>query len=324
MSHPKISVIIPVYNVEKYLPKCIESVLAQTYTDFELILINDGSSDNSGHVCDEYATRDQRIRVFHKTNGGVSSARNLGIAEAKGDWITFIDSDDTIDATYLENFEPNESNNYCLSIQGYRIYNNSKLERENSVDINKNVDLQECLSDLELKNVLNSPVCKLFNSEIIKNNSIRFDKNTSYGEDHIFTLEYLFLCTNGVIKISSKIGYNYLMFTNSASLTHRQVPIQQLTYYYNTCRRLLFGIMAKLDKDPKLVSAINYRAYSTLRKLTNEIVSLRSAPSLSNIRKELLDKSIYGGLALKHKIIAFILFHLDIRSLKTFNHYINK
>ena len=91
---PKISVIVPVYNVEKYLPRCIDSILSQTFTDFELLLIDDGSPDNCGKICDEYAAKDSRVRVFHKPNGGVSSARNLGLDNARGEWIAFIDSDD--------------------------------------------------------------------------------------------------------------------------------------------------------------------------------------------------------------------------------------
>ena len=91
---PKISVIIPVYNTEKYLRRCIDSVLAQTYQDFELLLIDDGSKDSSGAICDEYASQDTRVRVFHKENGGVSSARNLGLDHARGEWITFVDADD--------------------------------------------------------------------------------------------------------------------------------------------------------------------------------------------------------------------------------------
>ncbi len=93
---PKVSVIVPVYKVEKYLPECIDSILAQTFTDFELILVDDGSPDNSGKICDDYATRDSRIRVFHKENGGVSSARNLGLEHACGEWIIFVDSDDSL------------------------------------------------------------------------------------------------------------------------------------------------------------------------------------------------------------------------------------
>ena len=94
--NPKISVIVPVYNVEQYLRRCIDSILAQTFTDFELLLIDDGSKDSSGEICEEYAGKDARIRVFHRQNGGVSTARNLGIDKAKGEWITFSDSVDEL------------------------------------------------------------------------------------------------------------------------------------------------------------------------------------------------------------------------------------
>ena len=99
---PTISVIVPVYNAEKYLHRCIDSVLAQTYTDFELLLIDDGSKDQSGEICDEYAQKDARVRVFHQENGGVSSARNLGLDNAKGEWVTFVDSDDWAKPYYIE------------------------------------------------------------------------------------------------------------------------------------------------------------------------------------------------------------------------------
>ena len=101
MISPAISVIIPVYNVEQYLPRCIDSILAQTFTDFELLLIDDGSTDRSGGICDEYAKKDARITVFHKVNGGVSSARNVGLEHARGEWLAFVDADDWVDSDYL-------------------------------------------------------------------------------------------------------------------------------------------------------------------------------------------------------------------------------
>ena len=102
---PKISIIVPVYNTEKYISNCIESILKQKEKDFELLLIDDGSKDQSGRICDTYATKDDRIKVIHKKNGGVSSARNLGIDHAKGEMIFFIDSDDTVGPDYLKNLE---------------------------------------------------------------------------------------------------------------------------------------------------------------------------------------------------------------------------
>ena len=99
-----VDVIVPVYNTEKYLPKCIESILAQTYKNIELILVDDGSLDDSGRICDEYAAQDSRIQVIHKENGGVSKARNSGIDKAKGEWLLFVDSDDWVEEKYVETF----------------------------------------------------------------------------------------------------------------------------------------------------------------------------------------------------------------------------
>lgn len=101
MVKPCISVIVPVYNVKSLLPRCIDSLLDQTYVDFELLLIDDGSTDGSGDVCDEYKKEDHRIKVFHKQNEGVSKARNKGLDEATGKWITFVDSDDYVTSSYL-------------------------------------------------------------------------------------------------------------------------------------------------------------------------------------------------------------------------------
>ncbi len=102
MSNPLISVIVPVYNVEKYIERCIESILGQTFTDFELIIVNDGSTDKSGEICDRYSNNDPRIRIIHKENGGLSDARNAGIEAANGEYIGFIDSDDYIDTDMYE------------------------------------------------------------------------------------------------------------------------------------------------------------------------------------------------------------------------------
>ena len=125
MSDPKISVIIPVYNAESTLRRCVDSVLAQTFTDFECLLINDGSKDRSGEICDEYAAGDSRIRVFHKENGGVSSARNLGLDNATGEWIAFVDSDDWVGEKYLESFS--EYLDADLIISGFQSVNKNEI-----------------------------------------------------------------------------------------------------------------------------------------------------------------------------------------------------
>lgn len=123
---PKISIIVPVYNTEKYISNCIESILKQKEKDFELLLIDDGSKDQSGRICDTYATKDDRIKVIHKKNGGVSSARNLGIDHAKGEMIFFIDSDDTVGPDYLKNLEIIDDEDFVQS--GVKILENDYLK----------------------------------------------------------------------------------------------------------------------------------------------------------------------------------------------------
>ena len=101
-NRPLVSVIIPVYNVEKYLERCVDSVLAQTYTNLEIILIDDGSTDTSGKICDEYAQKDARIRVLHKKNTGIADTRNIGLDISKGEYIAFVDSDDFVASIFIE------------------------------------------------------------------------------------------------------------------------------------------------------------------------------------------------------------------------------
>ena len=129
----KISIIVPVYNVEAYLERCVESILKQTYSNLEILLVNDGSTDKSGELCDQLALRDQRIRVIHKENGGLSDARNRGIDEASSDLIGFIDSDDYIDkdmyetVRYLANLSPKLDG---IKLHLLHILKNTRLERE--------------------------------------------------------------------------------------------------------------------------------------------------------------------------------------------------
>ena len=128
MSNPKISVIIPVYNAESTLRRCVDSVLAQTFTDFECLLINDGSKDRTGKICEEYAAKDNRIRVFHRENGGLSSARNLGLDNAKGEWISFCDGDDCLCKNSLAILYSNINDDVDLVVGGiYCNYSGNKL-----------------------------------------------------------------------------------------------------------------------------------------------------------------------------------------------------
>lgn len=181
---PKISCIVPVYNVEKYLRRCVDSILNQTFTDFELILVDDGSPDNSPAICYEYAVKDSRIKVIHKVNGGVSSARNVGLDVAKGEWICFVDSDDLIEADYMQKMYEaaiNNNSDFIMcgiqQIAGYETLKNNykKKIKKNTVCKNRREFLQKIIrlrSRLENAVVLHSPVNKLFCASLL--NGIRF------------------------------------------------------------------------------------------------------------------------------------------------------
>ena len=187
---PKISVVVPVYNVEKYIKESIESLLKQSFSDFELILVDDGSTDKSASICDFYASKDSRIKVFHKQNGGVSSARNLGIEKSVGEWIAFVDSDDYVDAKYLENLYKSAYSCDLISC-GFFVTN------EFGEKMNSNVNPSGFFYQKDIADVVNndwivtSPWAHLIKASLIKNNSIKFYENRSMGEDTIFVLSCL-------------------------------------------------------------------------------------------------------------------------------------
>ena len=194
MSCPRFSIIVPVYNSSAHLNRCVDSILCQTISDFELLLVDDGSADNSGSICDQYAIKDKRIRVFHKENGGVSSARNLGLESAIGDWIAFVDSDDFLDETFLENFSSGLADNADLIVQGFFYHDvkqNQILEcKFEEKEVSDNVELIRLFEEKDI--VHNGFIWhRLFKSSIIKEHSITFPVGIHYGEDGIFFLRYL-------------------------------------------------------------------------------------------------------------------------------------
>lgn len=232
MENQKVSIIVPVYNVEKYLKNCIDSILCQTYNNFEVILVNDGSIDNSGVICNDYAQKDCRVSVFHKLNEGVSVARNFGICEAVGDYICFVDSDDSLVETYVEDFFQNKIFNSDVYFQGYvNVYFDGRSnEVKKFVESNffKSKEIERAYIYSEMNNICNSPCMKLFRREIIVKYGIEFDKNICYGEDHLFVLNFLLNVDN--MSISDKAGY-YYFHRDTGSLSKKYVDHDKLFYY---------------------------------------------------------------------------------------------
>ena len=184
-----ISVIVPVYNAEKYLRACLDSIVNQTYKNIEIILVDDGSTDGSGAICNEYADKDVRIKVYHIPNGGVSNARNLGIDNANGEYISFVDSDDEVSREYVEKLycaiEYKEQDlvigNFC------DVYENRKIiQHENLSTIG---NLQDDYANIRI--LLQGPWGKLYRSEILKKYKIRFRVDISLAEDQIFNYDFL-------------------------------------------------------------------------------------------------------------------------------------
>ena len=260
-----ISVIVPVYKAEKYLHRCVDSILAQSYTDFELLLIDDGSPDNSGAICDEYAAKDSRVRVFHKENGGVSSARNLGLNNAKGGYITFCDADDYVNEEWLVAYRDAIADSVDLAIQGYYIIDgNITKKKELSLCQGCTVDdKRELITSLMCQGVYGYLWVKLFRRQIIEDNCIRFDTNSTFREDAQFFSKFLefgdtFICLDKeayyyILPNSAKEyggDFFYSLFPILQSLDvifERNLPISICNIYYSSIKT--YAIQKILNRE---------------------------------------------------------------------------
>lgn len=180
---PKISIIVPVYKAEKYLPRCIDSILSQDFTDFEVLLIDDGSPDTSGKICDEYAVKDNRIRVFHKENSGVSFARNLGLDYARGEWISFIDADDFLSQGFFD-IQGNEEADVIQ--KSYIIVQEESGKQETRNVIAGSFNNKEDFYRYFVRKRTNALWDKIIRRNLI--GDTRFNVNVHIGEDFLFFL----------------------------------------------------------------------------------------------------------------------------------------
>ena len=214
---PKVSIIVPVYKAEKYIGRCIDSIVAQTCSDWELLLIDDGSPDGSGGICDDYAQKDHRIRVFHKENGGVSSARNLGLDNVLGEYLTFVDADDWIDAdnlaVCLSAIERNRLD--VLQFPFQRIDGQGNiLEMQHLVPTDVQ-DLPHYITDRHFN--LNVWGAYMKNS-IVQENHIRFEEDLKLAEDQIFMMAVMSNAER--LQTIGSVYYNY--FFNPAGATNNE------------------------------------------------------------------------------------------------------
>ncbi|MBP3708096.1 MAG: glycosyltransferase family 2 protein [Clostridia bacterium] len=245
----KISIAVPVYNSEKYIERCLESIKLQTYRNIEIIIIDDGSTDNSGKICDRYAQEDERFRVFHQRNQGVSVARNNGLDKATGEYILFIDSDDWINNNTIE-LLVNAINNQETDFVMCQMVNSRKNAK--SMSIKKRKDFIKTLKKIVVNEKINPPFCKLYNTNLIKKNNIKFKEDIPIAEDLLFNITY---CSKiNSFEIIEDKCYNYNC-DNTLSLSRRynKEKYRQLMIVNNEIAKIMSSF-----NDKSLVRVVDY------------------------------------------------------------------
>lgn len=312
MNKELISIIIPVYNVENYLNRCLDSVIEQSYSNIEIIVIDDGSNDDSGKICDEYALIDSRIKVIHKENGGLSDARNYGINEHKGKYITFIDSDDYVEPTYIETlYNAIKKYDADIAICSYQcIYENGTIlkQRENMKCL---LNPEETLEEILYQTNFNvSAWAKLYKDELFKEN--RYPKGKIF-EDAYTT--YKLILASKKISVDLKIEYNYMIRENSI-----------LTSKFSEKKLLLINAYEEMGKEilkhyPNLEKSVKrsqvYANISTLRQMI--YIDNRMKNKEKEIQKFVRQNSryvIFNKKSSKRDKIATILISISIELFK--------
>lgn len=226
---PKVSIIVPVYNASSFIEKCIQTILNQSYQNIELILINDGSKDNSKEICEKEIVNDQRAILYNQVNQGVSVARNKGIELATGDFILFIDADDYIGENYVSNFITEDLDTSTFKIHGYTnvlLNGNKSIASLKAISYSKD-KIVDIVSNGFL--TLNGyPFSKLYSTKVIKDNNLSFDKGVKICEDVIFNINYI----QYVNKINVEEFYDYYYIENANSAVKKIYEFKDDSYGY--------------------------------------------------------------------------------------------
>ena len=286
MKNDLISIIIPVYKVEKYLEKCIESVLKQTYTNLQIILVDDGSPDNCGKICDEYAKKDPRIEVIHKVNGGLSDARNVGIAKAKGKYIGFVDSDDYIKEDMYE-ILINLIKEYDSDVSICNLYDvidGKEYIRNNENGIQEYSRLEILKEVLLDKNIQSYAWNKLYKKELF--DEIKYPIGKKYED--IGTTFYVFEKCNKIV-VTSEPEYYYLKrsdslvnnVTESTVLDYTDIIIQRYLYTQKNIEELrkynnyyLAKTLITAHNDIELLGSISEKMQEKYKELYNLVYNI--------------------------------------------------
>lgn len=264
-----VTVIVPIYNGEKYIEQTAKSILRQTYKNIELILVNDGSKDNSLDIIEKIALRDKKIKVINKTNGGVSSARNSGIKAATGKYVMFVDSDDYLPDKAVENMVNANNDDYDLIIGSYYSYNLQSQTKHIFDNAKVLRDTAKYFSDNFNKDISSSVWAKLYKRDSIKT---YFNEDITFGEDLLFNCSYF--CGSDKIKVINDLVYGYNQ-TNSESI----VTVFKEKYYYqinavcDECKNILEKSVTDIDTinvSRKLIDVyVSYLKFFSKKKYSN-------------------------------------------------------
>lgn len=306
---PVVSIIVPVYNAEKTLRRCVDSILKQSYRNWELLLIDDGSIDASALICDNYTLSDKRIKVFHKINAGVSSARNIGLENARGEWITFVDSDDCVKDVYLENLLGHVKETIDLVISFAEIHGKEFIRKENypsRLITQDNFDILFTESDMYWHT---SPWSKLYRRKIIQNNNLSFCVGMHIGEDAVFLYSYMLYSRE--IYVSSDTDYCYYA-CNENSLTKKINSLSSEILSYTNIEYIVTRIINERNiKNIEALNKLNRLKASYLRRILNSLYHnrIRRSERLKTLKS--IDWNLYiqyiGKTSYKEEILKFML-----------------
>lgn len=306
---PLISIIIPIYNSEKTLHRCVDSILNQTFTDWELLLIDDGSKDKSGEICNEYATKDCRIKFFHKDNGGVSTARNIGLDNVEGEFVTFIDSDDWVNKKYLEHLVGHVEDDVDLVISYAEFYNDYGVRKEvypAKIVTDNNFESIFIENDMHWHT---SPWSKLYRMDVIRKNNLRFCEGMHIGEDALFLYSYILLSKK--FYISSDTDYCYYE-TIQNSLTKRINNLFSELLSYRNINEIINRIIESkkieskcvLDRLGWLIACYQRRV---LNSLYHDRVSLYNRLKILKNEKWFYYVEYIKTTSIKERVLIFLL-----------------
>ncbi len=283
-SKPEISVIIPVYNTEKYLPRCLDSVASQTCTSFEVILIDDGSRDGSGRICDAYCAKDDRFQVHHLKNGGVAQARELGLKFSHGDYIAFIDSDDYVDPRYLEKLlEAIRQSDSDVAVCQYYIVNKSRLKKERQrpfPGVYARADILKLLQERALydKEIKAAGISAYFWGKLYKRKwaaaALEAGRELWYEEDLVGNI-YTIFHISGLTVLDGYLYY-YVKHEGQVTGTYKSGMLDQ---YLD-----ILGRLEKMDQEHYLKDQLSYRVLGEVSRILN--VCARSGASYHDFRRE--------------------------------------